>query len=521
MTGGGPLRVGLVCPYDIDVPGGVRAQVLGLARGLLAAGHQAEVLAPGRTPASHRRTVEGVRTVSTGRAVPVLANGSTARLGLGPRARRAAIAWVRAGAFDVLHVHEPIPPGIGHAVLDACRWLPEARRPAVVVTVHVAMSPAPAGRSRALRLVATGLRRRLDEVAVLTAVSDHARRTVVDHLGRDPVVLPNGLDVGAWSTVAPSALIEPSPPRQPRSPSVVVLGRADEPRKGVGVLLRAWPEVRRRCPDARLLVVGPAGRRPHGDLRDDGVRFVGAVDEATKVRLVAGADVLVAPHLGGESFGIVLAEAMAAGTPVVAAALPAFRDVLADTGLLVPPGRPGPLADAVADLLTDEPLALRLSVAAGHRVQDFDFTVLVARTVELYRVATLAPRGVVVLRAELDRALHERALAAGRAAGRLERHGEPGAALLAEAVGAATGTSDLRAHSRLSAVLRCVPAAGSDQEVVRAGARVRLLRGVLNDRVRGLGHTGSTVELDDDGSTGHLPGASAGAADTAHLPSPR
>ena len=112
----GALRVGLVCPYDLDVPGGVRAQVLGLARGLLAAGHHAEVLAPGRSPASRQRTVEGVRTVSTGRAEP--------------EPRRAAVAWVVAGDFDVLHVHEPIPPGIGHAVLDACSRLPEARRPA-------------------------------------------------------------------------------------------------------------------------------------------------------------------------------------------------------------------------------------------------------------------------------------------------------------------------------------------------------------------------------------------------------
>ena len=371
--------------------------------------------------------------------------------------------------------------------------------------------------------MSTGLRRRLDLVAVLTAVSDHARRTVVDHLGRDPVVVPNGLDVAAWSRPAgPSAQPgPPSPGEQARPPTVVVRGRGDEPRTGVGVLLRAWPEVRRRCPDARLLVVGPAGRRQHGEGRNDGVRFVGVVDERTKVRLVADADVLVAPHVGGESFGIVLAEAMAAGTPVVATALPAFRDVLADAGLLVPLERSGPLAEAVADLLTDEPLAARLSAAGRRRVQEFDFAVVVARTVEVYRVAALAPRGVPPLRAELDRALHERALAAGRAAGRLQRGGAGGAAALVEAADAATRTTELRAHNRLSALLRSVPAAASDQEVLRAGARVRLLRTVLNDRVRGLGHTGATVELDDGWSVGDLRGASTGEALAADLASPR
>ncbi|WP_340296035.1 glycosyltransferase family 4 protein, partial [Aquipuribacter hungaricus] len=350
MSGPGarPLRVGLVCPYDLDVPGGVREQVLGLARACAALGEDVQVLAPRARGAPRREVVDGVRVVTAGPALGLPTNGSTARLALDPVSRRRATRWALSG-LDVVHVHEPIPPGVGHSVLrrlaaDRDLGLPG---PAVVATVHVAMSPRPAGRSRSLRSAAGHVGGLLRGVDVLSAVSEHARRTLVDHLGRVPLVVPNAVDVAAW----PVPGDRPAPP--PGAGTVVVLGRA-EPRKGLDVLLRAWPRVRAARPAARLLVVGPADglRVPPGH----GVHLLGAVDEDTKRRTVAAADVLVAPHRGGESFGLVLVEALAAGVPVVASDLPAFRGVLGGHGRLVPPGDPAALAAAVlAELDGDGP----------------------------------------------------------------------------------------------------------------------------------------------------------------------
>ncbi|MGJ7442728.1 glycosyltransferase family 4 protein, partial [Aquipuribacter sp. MA13-6] len=252
----GPLRVGLVCPYDLDVPGGVREQVLGLAGTLLRSGHDVSVLAPRARGAPSRQVMAGVTVHSAGPALPLPSNGSTARLGVGVRARARAAAWTDGGpggAFDVVHVHEPIPPGIGHTVLRrlaAARDRTGEQGPAVVATVHVSMSPRPAGRSRSLRTASRHVGSVLRDVDVLTAVSEHARRTLVDHLGRVPLVVPNGVDVAGWASAVPR--------RAGDGPVVLVLGRADEPRKGVDVLLRAWPRVRQQVPRARLVVVGPA-----------------------------------------------------------------------------------------------------------------------------------------------------------------------------------------------------------------------------------------------------------------------
>ncbi len=287
-----PLRVGLVCPYDIDVPGGVREQVLGLARAMARLGEDVQVLAPRARGAARHEVVAGVHVVTAGPALGLPTNGSTARLALDPVSRRRSTRWALSG-LDVLHVHEPIPPGIGHSVLrrlaaDRDLGLPG---PAVLATVHVALSSAPAGRSRSLRSAAGHVGGVLRGVDVLTAVSEHARRTLVDHLGRVPLVVPNAVDVASWPPPAP----RPAPPHD--GGTVVVLGRA-EPRKGLDVLLRAWPKVRAARPAARLLVVGPAaGLRSPGH----GVHLLGAVDEATKRRLVTDADVLVAPHRGGRA----------------------------------------------------------------------------------------------------------------------------------------------------------------------------------------------------------------------------
>ncbi|WP_336923198.1 glycosyltransferase family 4 protein [Aquipuribacter sp. SD81] len=506
----GRLAVGLLCPYDLDVPGGVREQVLGLAGALAARGHRVEVLGPRSGPGAVAGVAEGVAVRDAGRVVAVPTNGSTARLAVGPAARAEAADWAADGGFDVVHVHEPVPPGIGHSAL---RRLARAggSRPAVAATVHVSIAPGPAGRSRALRGAARHVGAVLRGVDVLSAVSEHARRTVVDHLGRSALVVPNGVDVGGWAR---------TPRQRAGPPTAVVVGRADEPRKGVDVLLAAWPGVRSRVPGARLVVVGPRGGAAGG--LPPGASAVGAVGEGEKRRLVAGADVLVAPHRGGESFGLVLVEAMSVGTAVVASDLPAFRDVLAGTGTLVPPGEPGALADAVVRVLLRGPARDR---AAATRARDFDWPVVVERWEHAYDLAVRLrhdPDGRVLVAEELGRrAAAVRDLA--RAALAVGLHDDDGHVLrlLAEAgglareeaeAGRADGALALDAHNRATALCRDprLPA------VVRAGAvvattRLREVREVVNDRARRGGR--ALVELDDADTTVRAPGAATGGPD--------
>ena len=482
--------MGLVCPYDLDVPGGVREQVMGLARAFARSGDDVEVLAPRAGAAPRRETVDGVVVVGAGPALGLRTNGSTARLALDPVSRRRSTRWALSG-LDVVHVHEPIPPGIGHSVLrrlaaDRDLGLPG---PAVLATVHVAMSPRPAGRSRGLRSAAGHVGDLLRGVDVLSAVSEHARRTLVDHLGRVPLVVPNAVDVASWP-------LRGLRPPVPDAGTVVVLGRP-EPRKGVDVLLRAWPRVRAARPSARLLVVGPTdGLRAHAG---HGVQLLGAVDEQHKRRLVAGADVLVAPHRGGESFGLVLVEAFAAGTPVVASDLPAFRAVLGGHGRPVTPGDPVALAGAVLaelDRCAEDPAKLeeRATVRRRH-AERYDTPVVAARWRELYDTALRLRAGGSALADELDAALRRRAGTARHLAG----PGDGGPAwrdLLREAAEAADDPADTGAQNRLTALLR----AGTLPPdllppLARATAAVREARSLLNDRARRDGTR--TVELDD------------------------
>jgi phosphatidylinositol alpha-mannosyltransferase len=295
----------------------------------------------------------------------------------GPAYRR----WVRDGRFDVVHLHEPLAPGLPQAVLrSAVRG-----GPPVVATVHATLGSPVA--SAALRLAGPVLRRRLAAAAAVTAVSATAATTAGGVSAAEITVIGNGVRMG------------PPPDRTGRrGPGTVVLvGRLDEPRKGVDVLLAAWPDVLRRVPGARLVLVGPGWPRgASGGRLPPGVDAVGPVDEAGRAAALAGADVAVAPNRGGESFGLVVAEAMADGLPVVASDLPAFSALMGGTdggcegGVLVPAGEPGPLADALARLLTDTD-ERRARGADGLRlVARHSWPRVTARYLELYRAVLRA-----------------------------------------------------------------------------------------------------------------------------------
>ena len=352
------MKIGLVCPYSLDVPGGVQNHVRDLAAVLEARGHRIGVLAPGEEPNSLPSYVTTV-----GKAVPVRFNGSVARLAFGPRVAARTRGWLREGGFDLLHVHEPATPSVSLIAL----WAAEVP---VVATFHTA-NP----RSRAMSSAAGLLRPSLEKISARIAVSEAARTTFVQHMGGEPLVVPNGIDC------APFAAAQPRPEwagAVGASPVAVFLGRIDEPRKGLPVLLAAWPEVVSRHPAARLLVAGRGEGGPElvpPEVRGR-VEFLGQVSDEDRRRLLASADVFVAPQTGGESFGIVLVEAMAAGAPVVASDLAAFDAVLGGgrCGVLFAAGDAAGCAKAVADLLSDDVRRTNLRTVGPVEARRYDWS---------------------------------------------------------------------------------------------------------------------------------------------------
>lgn len=367
------MKVGIVCPYDWNVPSGVAIHVHDLAEALIELGLDVSVLAPGDEA---EQTPDYV-TIA-GRSIPVPYNGSVARVSFGPRSASRVRRWIREGEFDVLHVHSPVTPSLG---MMAC-W--SAIGP-IVATFHAAID----GRSRMMSSGAWILQATLEKVRARIAVSEEARRTVVEHLGGDAVLVPNGVDVDRFAAARSRA--EWSAPG-----TIAFLGRVDEARKGLEVLLAALPAIVTECPDVRLLVAGPGETDALEGLPADirpRVHLLGRVSEQEKAELLSSVDLFVAPHIGGESFGIVLLEAMAAGSPVLASDLVAFRDVLDDgrCGALFATGDPAALARAATALLADQGRRTELAVAGSERAREYDWARVARQVVAVYE--TVAGHG--------------------------------------------------------------------------------------------------------------------------------
>ena len=330
------MRVGLVSPYSWTVPGGVNHHVEHLAEELDARGHETWIIAPVGAVTPARRHVDSRRHTLTerfipmGGAMPVPSNGSRAYVWVSPKIFGRMDRAVRYGRFDVLHVHEPCTPWVaGAAVLMAtCP---------VVGTFHAALEKS--ALYDGLRFLADSVMRRID---VRIAVSEAARAFPQSRFPGPYRIIPNGVPVEMY---APAVGAAKAPGR------VLFVGRA-EPRKGLGVLLQAFTLLRKRMPHATLVVAGATRRQVLETERNglpvdlSGVEALGWVEDHEKVEHLAQAEVLCAPSLAAESFGIVLAEGMAAGVPVVASDLPGYRAVLRDgeAGRLSPPGDPVALA---------------------------------------------------------------------------------------------------------------------------------------------------------------------------------
>jgi phosphatidylinositol alpha-mannosyltransferase len=341
------MRVGLVCPYSFDLPGGVQHHIRDLASELIARGHAVSVLAPADSD-----TPVPDYVVTTGRSIPIHYNGSVARLSFGPMAAARTRRWLAEGGFDLVHIHEPVSPSLGLLAL----WI--ASGP-IVATFHSSQT-----HSRAMQMAFPLVRAPMEKISGAIAVSEDARRTLVDHLGADAVIIPNGVLVRPFAEAAPQERWRGSPER----PAIAFLGRLDEPRKGLGVLFQALGTIRRRYPGARLLVAGPG----EADQAPDGVELLGPISDADKAALFASVDLYVAPQTGGESFGIVLVEAMSAGAGVIASDLGAFSRVLdgGRLGTLFACGDPEALARAVIGRLDDPEGTERLAAAASFSARE-------------------------------------------------------------------------------------------------------------------------------------------------------
>jgi phosphatidylinositol alpha-mannosyltransferase len=379
------MRIGLVCPYQWDVPGGVQYHVRDLAETLRSMGHHVEVL----TPAEREESITDPWMTFAGRAVPVPYNGSMASMQFGPVSAARVRRWLREGHFDVVHVHDPASPSIGMLV---CMM---AEGP-IVATFHAASV-----RSKWLAAVGPVARPWLEKISGRIAVSDFARRLQVEHLGGDAVIIPNGVHVAPFAH-GPSL---PGHTRGVDGPTIGFLGRYDEPRKGLPVLLEAMRTVVRTHPGAQLLIAGRGDaaelRRLVGDDLAPHVSLLGELSEADKAAFLRSVDVYCAPNLLGESFGIVLIEALAAGAPIVASDLDAFAAVLegGEAGVLVPRGNAAALARALADLLADPARRAELSARGATVAAGYDWQVLARRILAVYETV-IGPGGRTVTPAD-------------------------------------------------------------------------------------------------------------------------
>ena len=360
------MRVALACPYAWDAPGGVQVHVRELGERLRGHGHQVLVLTPSR-----RQPVEPwVRAV--GRPVEVPYNRSTAPIDLRPWSLRPVRHLLFAFRPDVVHAHEPFTP-------STSMWATLSSPAPVVATFHSG-----AERSLLFDLATPVLRRVARRIAVRIAVSERAAAFARSRLGREFRIVPNGLDVASFTAAEPADL--------GTGRKLLFVGRLHR-RKGFPVAVEAFRLLANGRPDIRLIVAGEGEERRALDRLDPALRarvtMLGTVSHRQLPRYHVACDLLVAPSLGGESFGYVLVEAMAAGLPVVASRIHGYDEVVGDgqEGFLVPPGDPRAVADAATTVLDDPTLARTMGQAGRARAARYDWAVVAEEIEAAYREA--------------------------------------------------------------------------------------------------------------------------------------
>lgn len=356
------MRIGLICPYSLTIPGGVQGQVLGLARSLRTIGHEVRVLGPCDGPPPDA----GVTPL--GRSVPTAANGSVAPIAPDPSAQLRTIRALRDEDFEIVHLHEPIAPG---PTMTALLF---ATAP-MVGTFHAA------GESAAYKYLGWGLKRMAKRLARRVAVSPDAEALAGAALGGDYELLFNGIEVDRFAV---------GDPHPTDGPTIFFLGR-HEPRKGLDVLLAALADLPL---EVRVWVGGDGPqsaelRERHGN--DPRIEWLGRISDAERAARMRGCTVYCSPSVRGESFGMVLLEAMASGCALVASDLDGHRNVATDgvDALLAPVGEPAALAKALRRVLDDSALREELVAGGRRRADELSMARLAERYTEIYRSVTV------------------------------------------------------------------------------------------------------------------------------------
>lgn len=369
------LKIGIVCPYSWDTPGGVQNHIRDLAEFLIESGHDVSVLAPVIDESNLPEYV-----VNAGKPISIPYNGAVARVLFGPVAFARVRQWISQGEFDLLHLHEPAIPSIS---LLAC-WAADGP---MVGTFHAA-----AKRQKIIFAIGPILEPAIEKLSARIAVSEAARLTLTDHLDTDAVIIPNGIYANRYTD---GKTIE-----KWSGNTIGFIGRFEEPRKGLSVLVDALPVISRFAPDVKIFVAGPGDPAEVIEGIDPQLRqrfeFLGKITESEKADFMSSVALYVAPNTGGESFGIILAEALAGGACVVASDIPAFDDLLGhgEFGALFESESSTELAKVVIDLLRDETKRKELSARGKERSKKFDWTVVAQQIYSVYEMSIVGSQKV-------------------------------------------------------------------------------------------------------------------------------
>ncbi len=364
------LRIGMVCPYGWDTPGGVQIHIKELAEWLISKGHEVSVLAP---VTDEDGSIEPW-VVSAGRPISIPYNGAIAKVIFGPLASSRVKQWIANGNFDLLHLHEPAIPSL--SLLAG--WAGDGP---MVATFHAATNS-----QKIANAIGTMLDPLIERITAKIAVSEIARETLKDRFSTEAVVIPNGIDTSKFDGIGPRA--EWALPN-----TIGFIGRFDEPRKGLSVLLAAIPEIVTQVSNLRILVAGPGDSEDFSNQVPSQLRnritFLGRISELEKAQFFKSISLYIAPNTGGESFGIILAEAMAARTPIVASNLPAFAKLLDEgkSGELFTSESSNALASAVLHLLGNDDARKQIADAGFEKAKIFDWDTVGNQISSVYEMA--------------------------------------------------------------------------------------------------------------------------------------
>ena len=373
----GKKRIGIVCPYGWDTPGGVQSHVRDLAEYLIAQGHYVSVLAP----VINDEDVPDYVT-SAGRPISIPYNGAVARILFGPLAFARVKQWIGSGDFDLLHLHEPAIPSIS---LLAC-WASEGP---LVGTFHAAST-----KQKIAFAITPFIEPVIEKLTARIAVSEAARETLQIHLDTDAVVVPNGIYAKKFSDAHSD--------QRWSGNTIGFIGRFEESRKGLSILIAALPAIIEKIPDVRVLVAGPGNpaavleeMEPHLRQR---FTFLGRISEEDKANFMSSVSIYVAPNTGGESFGIILAEALAGGASVLASDIPAFDSLLGHGkyGSLFQSENSEDLAKRAIELFSSPELRRTIARAGRDYAKSFDWDVVAERIYDVYEMAMVGHNGVTL-----------------------------------------------------------------------------------------------------------------------------